>query len=540
MLGKQLLKNGLIDKDQLRIAVTEQQKSGRRLGRLLVEFGFLSEIQLRDTLGKMSGIRSIDLSSTQLDPDALKLLSAETAKRFRAVPFRLDKETQSLTLAMSEANNLVALDRIRRSVGKHMKIKVIQASDSDIDRSLELGYGSKENFDNLLQRLDVESQSDQEESHSDGPSNALIRLVDFVLEDAVRAGASDIHLEPEAGFVRIRYRADGVLFQIRSLHKKHWLAIVSRLKVMAQMDIAENRLPQDGSFSLTLDAKQIDFRVSSFPILHGENIVLRILDRNKSILSLPDLGLDMQQLDLIRNILDAPEGLVLIAGPTGSGKTTTLYSLINEINNTSVNIMTLEDPVEYPLNGVRQSNLGQHRVLNYQDGIRAILRQDPDIVLIGEIRDADTAAIAVRAALTGHKVYSTIHTRSSFSAVQRLVDLGVKQTMLSGNLLAVISQRLVRMQCNHCASRAEGKKTVCPVCGNSGYKGQRAVIEILNIDDTLNRMILDCTATDRIESYARNLGWVPLRDKARELVHLGISNESEIKRVFGIKADTGQ
>ncbi|MCB1754748.1 MAG: type II/IV secretion system protein [Gammaproteobacteria bacterium] len=538
MLGKQLLKAGLIDADQLQIALVEQKKSGMKIGRLLVQFGFISETDLRDKLGKIAGVRSIDLSTVVADAEALRQIPEELARRFRVIPVSFNRPENRLMLAMTEPGNLVALDKIRRIAGRSVQLDILQASEPDIDKALAEFYGFNLSIDGILDEL--ENQPDRNSSVdpvSDGDSHVIVRLINVILADAVQAQASDIHFEPEAGYIRIRYRIDGVLFRLRSLHKKHWPAMVGRLKIQAGMDIAENRMPQDGSFSLTVHGKPIDFRASSFPLVHGENLVLRVLDRNKSVLELGQLVQDRQEKNLIRSILSRPEGVVLVAGPTGSGKTTSLYSMVKELNHASVNIMTLEDPVEYPLEYVRQSNLGQHQSLSFHDGIRAILRQDPDIVLIGEIRDADTARIAMRASMTGHKVFSTIHTRSAIAAVQRLIDLGVEPMMLTGNLSAVISQRLIRKLCSVCGGDSTARK--CRQCAGIGYKGRLSLMEILTLDETLEKLILESAGLAQIENAAREKGWVPLLEKGHALVEAGLTDSRELERVFGM-ADSSE
>lgn len=529
MIGQHLIKNGLISSDQLQIALVEQKKSGKKLGELLVQFGFVSEHRLRRVLGKMAGIKVIDLARVAIDSNATRCVPEDIARRLGIVPVRFNCKSGKLIVAMSDTSNLMVQDQLGRLADGKYKIQTVMATESDIALTLDCSYGSGQTFESIVGQLDS-SSINSELDISEGVS--VVRLVNFILEDAVRRGSSDIHLEPESGFVRIRFRVDGVLTASRSLHFKHWSAIAGRIKVQAGMDIAERRKPQDGSFSQILVGKRIDFRVSSFPVLHGENMVLRILDRNKTILLLDALQQPPVTIQLVREVLAQPDGVVLVAGPTGSGKTSTLYSMISEINTESVNIMTLEDPVEYPLELVRQSSLGQQSKISFHEGVRAILRQDPDVVLIGEVRDKETAQIAMRAAMTGHKVFSTIHTRSSIAAIQRLIDLGVESSILTSNLAAVISQRLVRLICHSCKELAASSQ--CADCAGSGYKGRVAVMEVLRINELIAQLFFQKSQTSVIREEARKLGWVPMAESAQQLADSGQTDSDEINRVFGV------
>ncbi|MGV3590042.1 MAG: GspE/PulE family protein, partial [Gammaproteobacteria bacterium] len=367
-------------------------------------------------------------------------------------------------------------------------------------------------------------------------------------------GASDIHFEPEEAFLRIRYRIDGVLRQIRSLHKSYWPAMVVRLKVISAMDIAESRVPQDGRISLTLVGRQIDFRVASQPTTHGENIVLRILDRRKGIVPMDKLGLSDENFSLLQLLLARPEGIVLVTGPTGSGKTTTLYSILSHMNTEEVNIMTMEDPVEYPMAMIRQSSVNESIAMGFGEGIRSMMRQDPDIILVGEIRDAVTAEMAFRAAMTGHRVFSTLHTNSAIGAMPRLLDIGVLPDLIASNLIGVISQRLVRNLCNKCKverpiSAMERRllalppdspqKTIfhpigCPACDNHGYKGRSSIIEILKITADLDDLISRRATARELRNCALASGFKPLVEDACRRVLDGTTSVDEISRVVDL------
>ncbi|MFY8130510.1 MAG: GspE/PulE family protein, partial [Burkholderiaceae bacterium] len=367
-------------------------------------------------------------------------------------------------------------------------------------------------------------------------SQPIVRLVDSILSDAVQRQASDIHFEPEQGFVRIRYRIDGVMRQIRALHSQYWNAMLVRLKVMSSMDIAETRAPQDGRISLFLQGRQVDFRVAVQPTTHGENVVLRILDRLRGLVALNQMGLLPDQMETLQLMMARPEGIILVTGPTGSGKTTTLYSILNSLNDESVNIMTLEDPVEYPLNMVRQTNLAEGVKMDFATGIRSMMRQDPDIILVGEIRDHDTAEMALRAAMTGHQVYSTLHTNSALGTIPRLLDLGLTPEILAGNLIGVVAQRLVRKLCRHCKTpyepdsalhRAEG----CEHCDYQGYRGRLALMEIIKVDSDIDSLIARRATYRELVDCARAKGIRSLTGDAVRRIVDGTTSFEEAVRV---------
>jgi len=382
----------------------------------------------------------------------------------------------------------------------------------------------------------------------------MVRLIDALLADAVQRSASDIHFEPEAGFLRIRYRVDGVLRQIRSLHKNYWPAMVVRLKVISNMNIAESRAPQDGRISLSLVGRQIDFRVAAQPTIHGENIVLRILDRQKGIVSLDKLGLTDDNLDQLKLMLARPEGIILVTGPTGSGKTTTLYSVLNHVNTEAVNIMTMEDPVEYPMAMIRQSSINENAKMGFADGIRSMMRQDPDVILVGEIRDHETAEMAFRAAMTGHQVFSTLHTNSAVGAIPRLLDIGVLPDIMAGNIIGIVAQRLVRCLCPTCkhpysASQLERKlldvspeqpdvtiyqSVGCKECEHRGYKGRTTVMELLRINADLEESIARRISTRELLNQALAGGFEPLANDACRRVLDGTTSLDEISRVIDL------
>ena len=413
-IGELLVLKGVVTADQVRIALTEQKKRKEQLGKILVRLGFATEAVIRDVVGGALGQQSADLSNVVVESEAIKLLPKEMARRYRVLPLTYDIHRNRLTVAMADTFNVVALDQLNALLGGDVEIVPLLAGENEVEKAIDQFYGFELSVDGIIQEIETgEIDYDSLDPESEAYSQPIVRLVNALLADAVKRGASDIHFEPEQGFLRFRYRIDGVLRQVRSLHKNYWPAIAVRLKVMADLDIAETRAPQDGRISLTLSGRPIDFRVSSMPTVHGENIVLRVLDRQKGLVPLEDLGLEPEVLNRLRMMVARPEGIILITGPTGSGKTTTLYSLLNHLNTESVNIMTLEDPVEYPMVLIRQTSVNESVRLGFATGVRSMLRQDPDIILVGEIRDEDTAYMTFRAAMTGHQVYSTLHTNPS-------------------------------------------------------------------------------------------------------------------------------
>ena len=554
-LGEVLIQKGMISEDQLRIALTEQKKSRIPLGKLLVNLGFLTEATVRDILSENLGQVSVDLSNTIVDPAALALIPRDTARRYQVLPIALDRDKGRLLLAVSDPTNVVALDQIRAMLKDELKIEPFLARESDIVHGIEQYYGFELSIDGILHEIEtgeIDYQSLQ--MGSEEYSQPVVRLIDALLNDAVTRSASDIHFEPEQGFLRIRYRIDGVLRQIRSLHKHYWPAMVVRLKVMCKMNIAETRAPQDGRISLMMSGHQVDFRVSSQPTTHGENIVLRILDRQKGIVPLEELGLPDDELSLLKIMIARPEGIILVTGPTGSGKTTTLYSILNRINVEGVNIMTLEEPVEYPMAMIRQTSVNEAVKLDFASGIRSMMRQDPDVILVGEIRDKDTAEMAFRAAMTGHQVYSTLHTNSAVGAIPRLLDLGVLPDIMAGNIIGIIAQRLIRKLCLHCRSpyapdalgmqllglppnvppptvyRAVG----CDHCDHMGYKGRMAIMELLKIDEDLDELVARRATARELRTAAASKRFRPLAEDAVRQVLAGETSLEEISRVVDL------
>ncbi len=554
-LGQILIAQGVISEDQLRIALLEQMKSNQPVGKLLVSLGFISEATLRDALSESLGKQSVDLSHAIIDPAALRLVPQQVAKRHLILPLDYDKPQHRLTVAVADINDIVALDKLRSLVPHDMLIETMLAGESEISRAIDQYYGHELSIDGILHEIETgEIDWRSLAASSDEYSQPVVRLIDAVLTDAVKRDASDVHFEPEQNFLRIRYRIDGLLRQIRALHKSYWPAMAVRIKVVSNMNIAETRAPQDGRISLNISGRAVDFRVSAQPTLHGENIVLRILDRQKGIVPLDKLGLDDPQLDMLKIMIARPEGIILVTGPTGSGKTTTLYSVLSHINDEGINIMTLEDPVEYPMAMIRQTSVAEAAKLDFANGVRSMMRQDPDVILVGEIRDADTAEMAFRAAMTGHQVYTTLHTNSAIGAIPRLLDIGILPDIMAGNIIGVVAQRLVRRLCPHCkkGNPAEShearllglasdaprptlyRASGCEHCDYQGYKGRQAIMELLRLDADLDELIARRATMREIKQAALAKGFRTLADDGLRRVIDGATSLDEVARVVDL------
>ncbi|KXB31409.1 secretion system protein E [Dechloromonas denitrificans] len=554
-LGQILISEGILSEDQLRIALLEQMKLNQPIGKLLVSLGFVSEATLRQALSESLGKQSIDLTHAVIDPQALKLVPRELAKRYHLLPLDYDRPSQRLTLAISDINDIVGLDRVRTQLEEGTEIETLLAGESEIDRAIDQYYGYELSIDGILHEIETGEIDWKSLSATDDEySQPVVRLIDSILTDAVKREASDIHFEPEANFLRIRYRIDGMLRQIRALHKSYWPAMTVRIKVLSGMNIAEMRAPQDGRIGLSVSGRAIDFRVASQPTIHGENIVLRILDRQKGIVPLEGLGLSEEHLQQLKLMIARPEGIILVTGPTGSGKTTTLYSVLNHINNEGIHIMTLEDPVEYPMAMVRQTSVSESAKLDFANGIRSMMRQDPDVILVGEVRDAETAEMAFRAAMTGHQVYTTLHTNSAIGAIPRLLDIGVLPDIMAGNIIGIVAQRLIRRLCEHCKSpylaepheiRLLGtgpnqphpilfRPSGCELCDFQGYRGRIAIMELLRVDSGIDELIARRATTHEIRSRALLQGFTTLADDGLRRVMNGTTSLEELGRVVDL------
>lgn len=554
-LGERMLAKGMITADQLEIALIEQHKNHLLLGQQLVRLHFVTDAMIRDALAQHHAQESIDLHQVIPDHEAMAIVPETFAKQHKVLPLYLSPDKAVMRVAFSGQRQPRILDELRHLLGGSITLEPVLATEAHLEQALDKFYGHSLSLDSILRDIEQEHATGLPSVQQE--SRPVIRLVNAILIDAVKQGASDIHFEPEQAFLRIRYRIDGVLWQIRCLHERYWPAMCVRLKILAGMDIAEQRMPQDGRVDLFLCGRQVDFRVSSHPTLHGENIVLRVLDRDKAIIALDAMGLRMSQLEQVKAMLAKPEGLLILTGPTGSGKTTTLYSLLAHLNYEHVNIMTLEDPVEYPHSLMRQTSVNASNKVDFVNGIRAILRQDPDIILIGEVRDESTAAMAIRAAMTGHFVMTTLHTNSAAAAFARLKDLGVSPHMMAGCLVGVIGQRLLRRLCLYCKREIEtdqlliewlqqtaaaGQTEPCRVfeavgckhCRMSGYHGRLVIMEVLAMHSDMEAMLTQSLTMQRLQKQARQYGYTTLAEEGLRLVWAGETSLQELRRVVDL------
>jgi type II secretory ATPase GspE/PulE/Tfp pilus assembly ATPase PilB-like protein len=524
----------------------------------VVRLGFATEAAVRELMARTIGQDSVDLAQVVADPEALQLVQQEFARRNRLLPIAFSPAERLLTVATTELFNVVAMDQLRAMVGPRVEIKTLLAAETQLEEYIDRFYGYELSVDGILREIetgeiDYESLRTGDSAGGDEYTQPMVRLVNALLVDAVKRVASDIHFEPEFAFVRIRYRIDGVLETVRSIHKTYLPGITVRLKVLSDMNIAETRAPQDGRLSLTLNGRPIDFRVSTQPTIYGENIVLRVLDREKSIISLDRMNLPGEVMTKLHRVLARPEGILIVTGPTGSGKTTTLYALLSQVNDETVNIMTLEDPVEYPLTLMRQTSVNEVVRMDFANGIRSIMRQDPDIILVGEIRDRETAEMAFRAAMTGHQVFTTLHTNSALGAFPRLTDIGVQPDILAGNIIGIIAQRLVRLLCPHCkeayAPSAEERMllgsladsaeylyrpTGCKQCDNKGYKGRAPIMELLVMDGDLDELVARRATAREVREAALNKGFKPLAEAGMQKIIDGATTIAEVSRTVDL------
>jgi type II secretory ATPase GspE/PulE/Tfp pilus assembly ATPase PilB-like protein len=552
-LGELLVQQGLITTDQLAIAIAEQRHHDMPLGRLLVRLGFLSEIAVRDIMAQTIGQESIDLAQVVADPGALELVPEEFARRNRILPIAFHPGDRLLTVATTEVFDVVAMNQLRAMLGAEVELKTQLAAEAQLEEYIDQFYGYELSVDGILEEIETGEIDYGSLRAGEQYTQPIVRLVNALLVDAVKRGASDIHFEPEHAFFRVRFRIDGVLETVRSLHRTYMPGITVRIKVVSDMNIAETRAPQDGRLSLTLNGRPVDFRVSTQPTIHGENVVLRVLDREKSIISLDRMNLPADVTDKLELMLARPEGILIVTGPTGSGKTTTLYSLLAQVNDETVNIMTLEDPVEYPVALMRQTSVNEVARMDFANGIRSIMRQDPDIILVGEVRDRETAEMAFRAAMTGHQVFTTLHTNSALGVFPRLLDIGIQPDIMAGNVIGVVAQRLVRTLCAQCrqpytASRDERlmfgerqdevselyRAVGCRSCDGKGFRGRTAIMELLLMDGDLDELVARRSTARELRGAAMAKGFRPLAEAGMQRVMEGITTLAELARAVDL------
>lgn len=556
-IGDRLVSMGVITSDQLNVAIQEKKISGKMLGEVLVDLGFISADMLTSFLAETSGFEVFNPKVTVIDGNALALIDKKTAMKHHILPVSVVGTTAQI--AMADPYDVVAMDVLRRFLPKGATVKPLVTTPVILEEAIDAAYGYASKVNDILKELENTDSKKLDDvvglSEEEAYSHPIVRLVNALVSEAVKIKASDLHFEPEENFVRLRYRLDGDLYTAQILHKQHWNAIGQRLKLMANLNIADKLTPQDGRINMNIGGRELDFRVSSLPTVWGENIVMRVLDKNAGIKPLKNLGFSEHNLKRIQRAQSKPEGIIIVTGPTGSGKTTSLYSMLNEINTVDVKIHTLEDPVEYSLPMIRQTPV-REGILEFADGIRSMLRQDPNIIFIGEIRDKTTATMALQAAMTGHQVYTTLHTNDSFGAMPRLMDLGMVPGMVAGNIVAVFAQRLVRVLCPNCKQPHKpteeeceilgvdhavapqifnAKAGGCEACSGAGYKGRVAVAEILLFDEELDEIVARSGTKAEMKAVAVEKGFKSMRDDGILKILEGITTIEALAKVVAIQ-----
>ena len=544
-----LVKKGILDNNQVSLAMEESKKTGMPIEKALEKMGFISETEIVQVLADSLGIPFMDLSDYLIDSEVIKLVPETIAKKYKAVP--LFKIGDSLTVAMVDPQDVSAIDEIRKK-SKMDAIEPVLSTPDMIQRVIDQYYGAIGNAEELVKGLTKEKLEEKAKGRKGlvglTEETSIIKLVNLIIMQAVKDRASDIHIEPEEDKVRIRYRIDGILHEAQNIPKHLQSALASRVKVMAEMDISEMRKPQDGRIQLKMESKNLDLRVSSFPTIQGENLVLRILDKSSVLLGLVELGFSNKDLKNFDKVIRQPNGIILVTGPTGSGKTTTLYAALSTINSMEKNIITIEDPVEYEIPLIRQTQVNPKAGLTFANGLRSILRQDPDIVMVGEIRDKETAEIAIRASLTGHLVFSTLHTNDAASALTRLLNMGIEPFLVSSSVVAILAQRLVRVICPKCKEKYIPSKEVlkdlkltqkaefyrgkgCMKCKNTGFVGRIGIYELLVINEEIKNMITAKKSANDIKKMAISLGMSTLFDDGLGKLKSGTTTVEEMLRV---------
>lgn len=569
MLGEMLVAGGLIKEDQLKRALDEQKMRGGKLGEVLVDLGFISEHTIATFLGRQLHIPFIEIEKQLVDADSVKLISGDMARRLSAIPIYKDKE--ALVVAMADPLNIFGVDDVQKSTGR--EIRQVVATRSDILKAIDRYYSMSQTIEAATMDF-AGGKGAAISSEIAGPAAEdapVVKLVSMLIAQAIQDRASDIHIDPEGDHIKVRYRIDGVLTEVRTLPREMHAPIVSRIKIMANMDIAEKRVPQDGRFQAKITHSDagpvvtavyhernalrmvgdaaVDVRVSTLPVIQGETAVMRILDRSHIILNLEGLNFSPDILDRYRRLITRPYGMVLVTGPTGSGKTTTLYASINTIDRKASNIVTVEDPVEYQMMGVNQMQVNPKAGTTFASGLRSILRQDPDIIMVGEIRDKETAEIAIQAALTGHLVFATLHTNDAAGAATRLIDMGIEPFLIASSTIGIMAQRLARKICNDCKKpyaatpelltslgitsrdasffRGEG----CPACRRTGYQGRVGLYELLDMNEAIRALIIARAASSSIKIAATRSGFRTLREEGLRKAEAGITSLEEVLRV---------
>lgn len=559
--GRALTKLGKVTREQVHQGLELQKTTskGKKLGDILVEMGLIQPVDVLMTLAGMAGMKFVSLKGRTFDEATMKSVSPEMARNAGIVPIEFNASTKQLVVAMKEPGNFAAVDTLRNMLG--YKVSAVVAPAEEIDAELKEHYQAKSTLKEIFADTAASSavaalagrgaSIDQATLIDAASDNQVVQLLNHVLMQAIRDKASDIHLEPFEDEFKMRYRIDGVLYDMDSQPTTLAMALVSRVKVMAKLDIAERRLPQDGRIELNFGGAPVDLRVAVLPTMFGESVVMRVLDRGNVQLSLDRVGLREDDLEKVNGLINKPNGIVIVTGPTGSGKTTTLYAALNSLNDITTKILTAEDPVEYDIEGLIQCQVNHEQELTFAKLLRSFLRQDPDIILVGEIRDLETAQIAIQASLTGHLVFSTLHTNDAPSSILRLMDLGVESFLLTATLEAIVAQRLVRRVCAGCketflpneeqlmelalrpqdvANRTFARGVGCDKCTKSGYKGRLALYEIMSMDDTLRELVMTQASTAVLKMEARKRGMRTLRESGMLAIYDGQTTIEEVVR----------
>ena len=560
-LGQMLMASGLITEDQLKAALEKQEETGQRLGQVLCDMELVSEQDIARTLGQQLGVPHVWLRKGLIDPKVVGVIPQDKAELYQVIA--MFKVRDALTVAMSDPQSLFVIDQLTSLTG--CRIQPVLCRSSEIASFIAEYYGKSMEVDEFLSTLDqTDMEVVEDASHASlseleemAEGSPIINLVNVVVLNAIKEGASDIHIEPDRKRMRVRYRVDGILREVMSNKMELHPAVISRVKVMANLDIGERRRPQEGRIRVAAEGREVDLRVSSLPTVIGEKIVMRILDQSRAIVPLDQLGLDGTSKDAVVEMLSQPYGLILVTGPTGSGKTTTLYSAINMISSMEKNIVTIEDPVEYQLTLINQVQVNERMDLSFANVLRHVLRQDPDVVMVGEIRDRETAEIAIQAALTGHLVISTLHTNDSCGAITRMADMGIEPYLIASALTGVVAQRLVRRICTACRTtfippasllQRVGWKdskpltmsvgTGCKHCFDSGYKGRRGIYEMLKVDTDMRNLILTNSTLDQLRDGRNRSGLPSLKESGFQLVRKGETTIEEVMRAVFIEGQS--
>ena len=554
LLGDFLLDQKLITDDELRQGLKYQKDSGKLLGRCLIELGIIDERTLIKALSEQMGVQYVSLKKYNVDPEVIQLVPEEFARNHKVLPlFKIDKK---LTVGMVNPLDIITIDGLSQLT--KMFIEPVVCHEQDIEDTINLHYKGGAGFDDAVKHIGIEddepalSAQDESKLRMQAEEGPVIKLVNLILTQAIKDKASDIHIQPREKSISVKYRIDGVLHEIFSPPKSMQLAIASRIKILSNLNIAERRLPQDGRFRLDADGHRVDFRLSTFPTAHGENIVMRLLDSSGGVVGFEKLGMNEKMVEDFRSVIHKPYGIILVTGPTGSGKSTTLYAALNELDSPEENIITLEDPIEYNLDTIRQAQVNAKIGMTFAAGLRAILRQDPDIVMVGEIRDHETAEISIKAALTGHLVLSTLHTNDSAGAITRLIDMGIEPFLVASSVQGVLGQRLVRRVCQYCVQEYEPEKRYmkamggmsgengdiqfvrgkgCQRCKNTGYKGRLGIYELLIMNDEIKDAVTKrCTSTE-VSKIAKKYDSKTMLEDGLEKVDLGKTTIEEVFKV---------